>query len=212
MSCDNTSGTKGALLIVSGASGTGKSTLCSKLLGLRKNLRFSVSCTTRGPRAGEIHGTHYYFLTIEDFRKKIENDEFIEYAEVHGNFYGTLKSEVISRINCGTDILLDIDVQGAMQIKKKARKDKFLKNSIELIFIGPPSFDELERRLRNRKTDSEEVIKKRLENAKKELSFWKEYDYLVINGELERATEDMMKLLDSIHLKSKHIERTVFDV
>ena len=204
--------TKGALLIVSGASGTGKSTLCSKLLDLRKNLRFSISCTTRGMRAGEIHGMHYYFLSIEDFKKKIDNDEFIEYAEVHGNFYGTLKSEVADRLNCGIDVLLDIDVQGAMQIKEKAKKDEFLRSSIELVFIGPPSFEELERRLRNRKTDSEEVIRKRLENAKKELSFWKEYDYLVINDELEKAVEDMIKLLDSIHLKSKHIERTAFDV
>ena len=204
--------TRGALLIVSGASGTGKSTLCSKLLDLRKNLRFSVSCTTRGIRAGEIHGTHYYFLTVEDFKKKIANDEFIEYAEVHGNFYGTLKNEVADRLNCGIDVLLDIDVQGAMQIKEKAKADEFLKRSIELVFVGPPSFAELERRLRNRKTDSEEVIAKRLENAKKELSFWNEYDYLVINDKLEKAVEDMMKLLDSIHLKSKHIERTAFDV
>ncbi|OGV31244.1 MAG: guanylate kinase [Lentisphaerae bacterium GWF2_45_14] len=204
--------TKGALLIVSGASGTGKSTLCSKLLGMRKNLRFSISCTTRGPRSGEIDGTHYYFLSVEDFKGKVANNEFIEYAEVHGNFYGTLKSEVADRLSCGTDVLLDIDVQGAMQIKEKAKTDDFLKASIELVFIGPPSFEELERRLRNRKTDSEEVIKKRLENARKELSFWREYDYLVINDELEKALGDMIKLLDSIHMRSRHIERTAFDV
>ncbi len=107
----------GKAMIFLGKSGTGKSTLCSRLLGMRKNLRFSVSCTTRGIRAGEIHGTHYYFLSVEDFKKKIENDEFIEYAEVHGNFYGTLKSEVADRLSCGIDVLLE----GTLRVRGRPR-------------------------------------------------------------------------------------------
>lgn len=200
----------GILLIVSGPSGAGKSTICAELRRHYPDLHFSVSCTTRLPRPGEKDGEDYYFVSEQDFRKKIKRNAFLEYAKVHSNFYGTLKSEVIPKLKNGIDVLLDVDVQGAMKIKKQSENDNLLKKCIELVFIGPPSFDELERRLRTRATENEKIIEKRLNNAKNELKYWNEYDYLIINKELKKAESDMEILIDMLHKKTCRLKDSGF--
>ena len=200
----------GVALVVSGPSGTGKSTVCNELKKLEPNMGFSISCTTRTPRPGEENGRDYYFITQEDFDKKVEDNLFIEYAQVHGNSYGTLRSEVIDKVNAGQDVLLDIDVQGAMQIKKYAEKDAILAKCLELVFIGPPSFDELERRLRSRATETEEAILLRLKNAESELKQWNQYGYLIINNELDKAVADMKAFLDVMHNSCKRLKSSGF--
>ena len=146
----------GMLLIVSGPSGSGKSTLAKRMFEHFDGIEFSVSCTTRAMRAGEVHGKDYHFISQEQFREHIANGDFVEFATVHGNSYGTLKSEVISRVESGIDVLLDIDVQGAIQIKKLAAADPFFGRCLETVFVTPPSHTVLEQRLRGRGTDSEE--------------------------------------------------------
>jgi len=200
----------GIALIVSGPSGTGKSTVCDELKKLEPGLKFSVSCTTRSSRPGEENGREYYFISEDEFKSKVDKDLFIEYAEVHGNYYGTLRSEIIDRVSAGEDVLMDIDVQGAMQIKEYAEEDEVLSNSIELVFIGPPNFEELEHRLRSRATESEESIQVRLKNAKAELEKWHEYGFLVINKELGKAVADMKAFLDVMHKSTKRLKDSGF--
>ena len=194
----------GMILVVSGPSGAGKSTICKRVIE-DNNLHFSVSCTTRKPRHGEVHGEDYYFISEDEFKTKIENSEFIEYANVHGNYNGTLRSEVMQIVANGKNVLLDIDVQGALAIKKAAIKDSSLEKCLEFIFIAPPSFAELERRLRGRDTDSEEAIQRRLKNAKWELSNFLEYEYLVVNEDLETAIKVMNSVVTALTKKTKRI-------
>ena len=200
----------GIALIVSGPSGAGKSTVCSELRRIKKDLHFSVSCTTREPRPGEKHGYDYYYITHSEFREKIRKRKFLEYANVHGEFYGTLRSEVFDYVMDGADVLLDIDVQGAMKIRKKAETNKILSVVTEFVFIGPPSFNELERRLRSRNTESETAIQRRLNNAKKELDAWDKYDYLLINKELGKTVDDLYHLLDILHKSTKRLKDSGF--
>jgi guanylate kinase len=202
----------GIALIVSGPSGAGKSTVCDELKKLEPEMRFSISCTTRSPRPGEENGREYYFISEEEFKSNVDKDLFIEYAEVHGNYYGTLRSEIIDPVSAGKDVLLDIDVQGVMQIKKYAENDKVIEKSIELVFIGPPNYEELERRLRSRETESEESIQIRLKNAKSELEKWHEYGFLVINKELDNAVADMKAFLDVMHKSTKRLKNSGFDL
>jgi guanylate kinase len=203
-------GKLGVAVIVSGPSGTGKSTVCDELKKLVPDLGFSISCTTRSPRPGEEDGREYYFISRDEFKSKIDKNLFIEYAEVHGNFYGTLRSEVIDRVSAGRDVVLDIDVQGAMQIKKYAESDELLADSLELVFIGPPSFEELENRLRSRATETEEAIQLRLKNAESELEQWHKYEYLIINNELDEAVSDMKAFLDIMHKSTKRLTNPGF--
>ncbi|MHB9138063.1 MAG: guanylate kinase [Victivallaceae bacterium] len=202
----------GVALIVSGPSGTGKSTVCSRVRAAMPELKFSVSCTTRAPRAGEQHGRDYYFLSLEEFKARIASLEFIEYAEVFGNFYGTLKNEVIDRVSNGEDVFLDIDIQGAMQIRECSRQDPLLEKCCEFIFVAPPSLEELERRLRNRASDSEEQILKRLGKSTVEISHWKSYDYLIINDVLDTAVEDMQSLIQMTRKATKRMAEELFNV
>jgi guanylate kinase len=202
----------GVVLIVSGPSGTGKSTVCSRVRAAMAELKFSVSCTTRAPRAGEQHGRDYYFLSVEEFKARIANREFIEYAEVFGNYYGTLKSEVIGRANNGEDVFLDIDIQGAMQIRHCSLQDPLLEKCCEFIFVAPPSLEELERRLRNRASDSEEQILKRLGKSTVEISHWKSYDYLIINDVLDTAVEEMQSLIQMTRKATKRMAEGLFNV
>jgi len=176
------------------------------------NLGFSVSCTTRAPRPGELDGREYYFISKEEFNSKRDKNLFIEYAEVHGNFYGTLKSEVIDKVSAGYDVLMDIDVQGALQIKKCAENDELLAKSLELVFIGPPSFSELERRLRFRATETEEAIQLRLQNAESELEQWREYEYLIINDNLDDAVMEMKAFMDIMHKKTQRLRKSGFQM
>ena len=202
----------GVILIVSGPSGTGKSTVCSRVRASMPELKFSVSCTTRAPRTGEQHGVDYYFLSVEEFKSRINNNEFIEYAEVFNNYYGTLKSEVIDRVKNGEDVFLDIDIQGAMQIRQCSQQDPLLGKCCEFIFVAPPSLEELERRLRNRASDSEEQILRRLGKSTLEISYWKSYDYLVINDVLDTTVEEMQSLIRMTRKATKRIAEGLFNV
>lgn len=193
----------GIALIVSGPSGSGKSSISREVMKRHPEVAFSISCTTRPPRSGERNGVDYHFLSVEEFRKKIKAGEFIEYAQVHGNFYGTLKSEVEKRVTQGIDVILDIDVQGAAKVHELCRDSEIFRDAAEFVFVAPPSHAELERRLRGRGTDAEEVILKRLENSKLEISHWREYSYLLINDEFEEAVRKFDALLAAFRMSTK---------
>lgn len=180
---------KGKLIIVSGPSGSGKSTV-TKIVKDRLNIPLSISATTREPRVGEVNGKDYYFLTKEQFEEKIKNDEFYEYANVHGNYYGTLKEVVENNLNKGLNVILEIDVQGALIAKEK-------KSDAILVFFKTENMEVLEKRLRNRETDSEEVIKLRLENALKELEYEKKYDFTIVNVDIEKSCEELINIINS---------------
>jgi len=179
---------KGTLFVISGPSGVGKGTLVSMLREKHPEIKLSVSATTRNPRTGEINGVHYFFLTKEDFKNRIELGEFLEWAEFSGNFYGTNKKFVEKMLEEGQSIILEIDVQGAVQVKSQ------LKDAV-LIFIEPPSFDELKSRLVKRSTESEEEIQKRLSAVKRELEQKKEFNYIVVNDNLDIALENLKAIL-----------------
>lgn len=200
----------GMILIVSGPSGSGKSTLCRKIFERFEGIEFSVSCTTRSPRGGERDGVEYYFRTPEQFEELIRRNAFIEYASVHGNFYGTLKSEILDRIEKGIDVLLDIDVQGALSIKKLAGENPLAARCMESIFVAPPDYAELEKRLRGRATDSEEVIAHRLANAKKEMTFWNEYKFVIVNDDLTAAQETLSNIIHALRQSSARFKETPF--
>jgi len=173
---------KGKLLIFSAPSGAGKTTIVKHLLQKDFDLNFSVSATSREPRTGETHRKDYFFLSEKEFRKKIENDEFLEWEEVYkGIYYGTLKSEVESIINSGKNIIFDVDVIGGLNIKKFYDKEALA------FFVQPPSVDELKKRLRNRSTESEEKINMRIAKAEKELSYAGRFDVIIINDKLDSA-------------------------
>jgi len=202
----------GMLIVVSGASGTGKSTICNKVRENMPELGFSVSCTTRPPRPGEKDSVDYYYISRDEFKKRIEAGAFIEYAEVFSNYYGTLKSEVIDKVEAGKDIFLDIDIQGALQIQHAAKNDSILKKCCEFIFIIPPSIAELEKRLRDRSTDSEEEVIERLEKAEHEISFCYKYDYLIVNDKLDYAVNEMGSLIRALRLNTKRMPENIFNV
>ncbi|WP_040191782.1 guanylate kinase [Clostridium culturomicium] len=184
-------GIKGQLLVVSGPSGAGKGTICKALI--EKNpIWISTSCTTRKPRAGEVEGVNYFFIEREEFLKRIDNDEFLEYAEVYGNFYGTPRSEVLRLLEEGKDVILEIDIQGALKIKSSYPEGVF-------IFIMPPSMEELRNRITNRGSETPESLKTRLEAAYDEISFASKYDYAVVNDEVDKA----VKKIESIIIAEK---------
>lgn len=200
----------GTVLILSGPSGSGKSTLTSRALAEFPALSFSISCTTRAPRGEEKDAVDYYFLTKEKFEEHIAAGDFLEYACVHGNFYGTLRSEVAKRVEEGKDVLLDIDVQGAQKILEKASADPLLEKCVETLFIAPPSYTELERRLRGRGTDSEESIVKRLGNARKEMACYGQYKYLIINDDVEESYEKFKSLVLTLQNSTKRLKEDPF--
>ena len=187
---------KGKTFILSGPSGVGKSTVLSALLEKRSNVYFSVSATTRDPRPGELDGIHYHFMDVDSFRKWIAMDQFLEYAEYVGNFYGTPKRFVDEAMEQGKDVILDIEVQGAIQVTSK-RPDTVR------IFIAPPSWSELERRLTERGTDSKDKIQKRLLRAKVEFQTAHTYDYFVINDTVENAVKELDAIMTAEHCKPK---------
>lgn len=193
----------GIALILSGPSGSGKSSISKEIMKRHPDVAFSISCTTRAPRGTEQNGVDYHFLSREDFRKKIEAGDFIEYAEVHGNYYGTLKSEVVDRVTKGIDVILDIDVQGAAKVHELCKTNEIFRNCAEFVFVAPPSHAELERRLRGRGTDAEEVILKRLKNSILEISRWREYSYLLINDDFANAVEKFNALLLAFRMSTK---------
>lgn len=199
-------------LVLSGPSGAGKSSIYHPALKRLSGFEFSVSCTTRHPRDGEVDGKDYYFISPEEFEKKISGNEFAEYAEVHGNYYGTLKSELVSRMEKGIDVLLDIDVQGAEQLRNLCSSDPVFGKSCEFLFIAPPSFAELEKRLRSRGTESEDVVRRRLQNAHGELGRWREYEYIIINNVLDNAVDEFVALVTALRMKTVRFGKEPFDV
>ncbi|RQD62539.1 guanylate kinase [Desulfonatronovibrio magnus] len=178
---------KGILLIISAPSGTGKSTLINMLIKDYPDIGFSISYTTRKPRQGEVHGQNYYFVTRDEFLNLREENFFAEWAEVHGNFYGTPAKEVTRAIDRGKSLIFDIDVQGAAQIRKNLQKGV-------LIFIFPPSLKTLEQRLSRRATDSSDIIARRLKNAQDEILQSTMFDYWIINDDLHQAYEDLKSI------------------
>ncbi len=181
---------RGDVFIVSGPSGAGKGTLVRALLDRVPGLWLSVSATTREPRPGEVEGVHYHFLAREEFDRLVAGDGFLEWAEVHGNRYGTLRSKVEERVAAGQDVILEIDPQGAGQVKRALP-------SAVLVFIEPPSFEELRRRLIGRGSETPEQIERRLCAAVEELKIAGTYDYVVINDDVERATDELAHIVES---------------
>ena len=179
---------KGTLLVLSGSSGVGKSTIIAQVLEQRPELYFSVSCTTRAPRPGEVDGVNYTFISREEFQARIERGEFLEYAEYVGNYYGTSMTVIREKLEQGVDVLLDIEVQGAAKVRERLP-------DAASVFIVPPSFEELAQRLRGRGTDSEEKIQKRLETARREAKEIKNYDYIVVNDTVDHAAQEVLAIL-----------------
>lgn len=197
---------QGILFIISAPSGTGKSSLIKELLKTQSlyNIQVSVSHTTRIMRPGESHGKHYYFISKKEFRIMIEQESFLEYAKVFNNYYGTSRKSIEKMLFSGTDVFLDIDWQGANQIRYKMPKSKS-------IFLLPPSKDELYKRLRERGQDSDIVISKRMEKAVDEMNHYSEYDYLVINDDFQKAINDLKTIIIAEHLCLFH-QKNKYDV
>jgi len=195
MYMNNLNKKKGVMLVLSSPSGAGKSSICKSLMSLDKNLSLSVSTTTRKKRPNEKSGEDYIFVSTEEFENMLSNNNFIEYANVFDNYYGTVKSLVDNKINNGQDLIFDIDWQGAQQLREKMREN------VVSIFILPPSKRELERRLKIRGQDSDEVVKKRMDGASAEITHWAEYDYVIINEDLNKSVNAVLGILKAERMK-----------
>ncbi|WP_315114973.1 guanylate kinase [uncultured Clostridium sp.] len=193
----------GLLIVISGPSGTGKGTVCKALLD-RNDFWISVSATTRRPRLGEVNGKSYYFLSKEEFLDKISEDDFLEYAEVYGNYYGTPKSKVIEMIEKGEDVILEIDIQGALKVKENYPNGVF-------IFILPPSMEELKNRITNRGTETEESLMTRFKCAYKEINYVSKYNYAVINDTVENAVNKIESIVLAEKCRVDRIKSTILD-
>jgi guanylate kinase len=186
---------RGLMLVMSSPSGAGKTTISRALLERDPAIGMSVSATTRAPRPGEVDGKDYHFVTVEKFHDMVEKREFLEHARVFDNFYGTPRGPVDEILRSGRDVLFDIDWQGTQQMAQNARAD------LVSVFVLPPSVEELERRLRGRAQDSDEVVKKRMSKAGDEMSHWPEYDYIVVNVELDKSIAAVQAILAAERLK-----------
>lgn len=187
---------RGILAVVSGFSGAGKGTLMKELLSrYEQRYALSISATTRKPRAGEVHGREYFFLEKEAFEKLIEEDALIEHACYVGNYYGTPRSYVLEQMDAGKDVILEIEIQGALNVRKKFPEAL-------LLFVTPPSAAELERRLRGRGTETEEVIRNRMKRASEEVEYMDQYDYILVNDDLGACVEQMHELIQAQHLRT----------
>ncbi len=178
----------GKLFVISGSSGVGKGTVIKEFLQRHPEFKLSVSCTTRSPREGEAHGINYFFLSKDEFKSCIDNNEFLEWAEFSGNMYGTQKAYVETKLGEGKNLILEIDTQGALNVKK-------IMPDAQLIFIQPPSLEELEERLRGRHTETEEAIQKRLQTVKSEMENSKHFDFQIVNDSIENAVVNLEKVM-----------------
>jgi len=193
---------RGILFVISAPSGAGKTTLV-EALRQNPNLFYSVSCTTRAPRSGEINGEHYQFFSDADFHARLKAGDFLEHAQVHGDFYGTLREPVVKNLNNGIDVLIDIDTQGAATIRNS--DDSMIREGLSDVFIMPPDLDELRRRLRKRGTETEEQIKRRLETAVREMELWRDYRYTLISGSVEEDLEKFRHIMAAESFLSRRL-------
>lgn len=196
---------KGLLIVVSGPSGAGKGTICQMVRDQLPNLGYSISVTTRKPRVGEVDGVNYFFKTIPQVEEMIAKEELLEYAEVYGNYYGTPRKFVMEQLEAGKDILLEIDIQGALQVKKRFPEAVF-------IFIVPPSLEILAERLHGRGTDTEEVIQRRLASAASEIGYASEYDYVLVNNVAEDEANKMLNILACERNRSSRMQAVVASI
>lgn len=197
------------LILISAPSGGGKTTLCRQLLRARPNLVRAVTCTTRPPRKGERKGVDYYFLTAEDFLRRVQAGHFLEHATVYGHSYGLLKSELLGKLRAGRDVLLNVDVQGAATLREKAKDEPELRRALVTIFLTPTSLPEIERRLRRRGADSPEVIRKRVAMARQEIAQWRNFDYLLVSTSKQ---EDLRRALAIVAAEKMRTERSDFAI
>ena len=188
---------RGVMLVLSSPSGAGKSTIARKILEDDNNITMSVSCTTRPKRPGEVTGKDYYFVDTTEFNLMVNRGEFLEHAKVFDNYYGTPKKPVMDALAAGRDVLFDIDWQGTQQLAVSAGDD------LVRVFVLPPSIEELENRLKKRAQDSEETVKKRMEKAESEISHWAEYDYVLINDDLEATYKKLREILNAERLRRR---------
>lgn len=193
---------KGILCVVSGPSGSGKTSLCRSLSG-RGECVYSVSCTTRKAREGEVDGTDYHFLSEEEFEEKEARGEFLEHARVHDRRYGTLKSSIVEELDRGVDVVMDIDVQGAAQVRRCA--DDAIRAAVVDVFVLPPTLEELRKRLAGRGTESDEEIAFRLANAREEMRHWREYQYTIVSGKREDDLSRLEAILAGERCRSTRI-------
>ncbi len=193
------------LIVLSAPSGGGKTTLCQQLLAANANVARVVTCTTRAPRGGERDGADYFFLTKEVFQQKVATNQFLEHANVYGNFYGTLKAEVLTKLRAGRDVLLAIDVQGAASVRAIAQQDEELRRSLMTVFLTPESAAVLEQRLRNRGEDEPEVVQKRLAVARQEVAQWAHFDYLIYSTSVAEDLRRMQAVLDAEKMRRARV-------
>lgn len=193
------------LILISAPSGGGKTTLCELLLAACPHMTRAVTCTTRAPRPGETDGVDYYFLEAGNFLKRLQAGNFLENATVYGNSYGLLKSELLSKLREGKDVLLNVDVQGAAAIREKALEDLELSRSLVTVFLTPPSVEELEERLKRRGADDPAVMKKRLGVARQEVAQWKNFNYLLISTSKQ---EDLRRMLAIVETEKMRVARS----
>ena len=195
---------KGLLLVVSGPSGAGKGTICKALLNKNDQIKLSVSATTRKPRNGEVHGVNYFFIEKEEFAKMIENGEFLEYAQIYDNFYGTPKAAIIECLEKGQDVILEIEMQGARQIKEVYPEGVF-------IFVLPPSLEELKSRIVGRGTETQEEIEKRFSCAFEEINQIVNYDYFIVNEDIEKSVSDVEAIICAEKNKVTRYKNNIID-
>ena len=195
---------KGLLLVVSGPLGAGKGTICKALLNKNDQIKLSVSATTRKPRNGEVHGVNYFFIEKEEFTKMIENGEFLEYAQIYDNFYGTPKAAIIECLEKGQDVILEIEMQGARQIKEVYPEGVF-------IFVLPPSLEELKSRIVGRGTETQEEIEKRFSCAFEEINQIVNYDYFIVNEDIEKSVSDVEAIICAEKNKVTRYKNNIID-
>lgn len=195
---------RGLLIVISGPSGAGKGTICKSFLERNPEVAISVSATTRSPRKGEVEGVNYYFMSKEKFKEKILDNDFLEYAEVYDNFYGTPKSNVEELLESGKDVILEIDIQGALKVKENTEEGVF-------IFILPPSMEELKARIIKRGSETPESLMKRFKSAYKEINFISRYNYAVVNDEVETAVKKLEAIISAEKCRVDRIKHSILD-